>query len=61
MGPEEHSRTFDLYRRGPAGSRLVADGIIRADHVESRFTEKDPWRLWKLLILEQWYGRWARQ
>lgn len=61
VGPEEHYRTFDLYRRGLAGSRLVADGIIRADYVESRFTEQDPWRLWKLFILEQWYGRWVRQ
>ena len=57
-GPEEHYRTFDLYRRGLAGSRLVADGIIRADYVESRFALGDPWRLWKLFILEKWYRRW---
>lgn len=59
VGPEEHYRTFDLYRRSLAESRLVGDGIIRGDYVESRFTERDPWRLWKLFILEQWYRRWV--
>lgn len=59
VGPEEHYSTFDLYRRGLDDSRLVADGIIRADYIESRFKEEDPWRLWKLLILEQWYKRWV--
>jgi asparagine synthase (glutamine-hydrolysing) len=58
VGPEEHYSTFDLYRRGLTDSRLVADGIIRADYIESRFAEKDPWRLWKLFVLEQWYRRW---
>jgi asparagine synthase (glutamine-hydrolysing) len=59
VGPEEHYRTFDLYRRGLANSRLIADGIIRADYVASRFAEEDPWRLWKLFVLEKWYRRWA--
>ncbi len=59
VGPEEHYRTFDLYRRGLERSRLVADGIIRADYIASRFAEQDPWRLWKLFVLEQWYRRWV--
>lgn len=59
VGPEEHYRTFDLYRGLLAGSRLVADGIIRSDYIESRFTDQDPWRLWKLFILERWYRRWC--
>lgn len=57
VGPEEHYRIFDLYRRGLAESHLVADRI-RADYIESRFAEQDPWRLWKLFVLEQWYRQW---
>lgn len=59
VGPEEHYRTFDLYRDLLANSRLVADGILRADYVASRFAEQDPWRLWKLFVLERWYRRWV--
>jgi asparagine synthase (glutamine-hydrolysing) len=58
VGPEEHYQMFNFYRQGLANSRLISDGIIREDYLESRFAERDAWRLWKLLILEQWYQRW---
>lgn len=59
VGPDEHYQTFELYRKGLANSRLVKDGIIRSDYLESRFALQDYWRLWKLFILEQWYQRWG--
>ena len=59
VGPDEHYRTMDLYRRRLEGSQLVADGIIRREYVASLFAADDFWRLWKLFILEGWYRRWV--
>lgn len=59
VGPDEYYQTFGLYQQGLANSRLISDGIIRSDYIESRFIKQDYWRLWKLFILEKWYQRWC--
>ena len=59
VGPDEHYRTMDLYRRRLDESRLVADGILRQEYLAGLFAADDFWRLWKLFIAEGWYRRWV--
>ena len=59
VGPDPFYMNKDLYRNGLKNSLLVQQGWIKADYIEQQLNQDYNWKLWKLLILENWLKHWT--
>jgi asparagine synthase (glutamine-hydrolysing) len=53
-GPDSYYDRPEYYRNLFKNSHLVEEGIINKEIIEKFITEKMPWHLWKLAVLEIW-------
>lgn len=58
VGPDSYYMDIGWYAEKLEGSRLVSDGIVRKAFVSRLLEENDHWRLWKLVVMENWYAQW---
>ncbi len=58
VGPDEFYMDIQRYEQILNKSSLVRDGLIRKEYVQTLLTNKDHWRLWKVVVMEKWYSRW---
>lgn len=58
VGPDSYYMNLDWYKEQLTNSRLVADGIIRQEYIDELLKETYNWKLWKILVMEKWYGAW---
>lgn len=59
VGPDSYYMYIDWYSQNLKNAKIVKDGLINGNKLNELLAEKDHWRLWKLLVLEKWYSRWA--
>jgi asparagine synthase (glutamine-hydrolysing) len=59
VGPDPFYMNKELYRKGLKNSLLVQQGWIKAEYIEQQLNQDYNWRLWKLLILENWLKHWT--
>lgn len=57
-GPDTFYMNNSWYRSRLRKSHLVRDGLIRKEYVDRALDRDDHFRLWKLVVMEAWYGRW---
>jgi hypothetical protein len=50
----------EFYQKAFENAYLVSDGIIQKKFIEAELKQDYSWRLWKLLVLEKWYGHWRQ-
>lgn len=58
-GPDTYYDRPDFYRNLFRNSRLIEEGIINRGAIDRFITEKMPWHLWKLAVLEMWFSKFA--
>jgi asparagine synthase (glutamine-hydrolysing) len=58
VGPDPFYMNRQLYQEGLKDSLLVQQGWIRPEYLNEQLQQPYNWRLWKLLILENWLRRW---
>ena len=58
VGPDEYYQNYDWYKEILLNGNLVAGQIVKREFVEELLNKQDHWRLWKVLILENWYQTW---
>lgn len=58
VGPDKYYMNIDWYRTELAESRLVKDGLISRDYIDSLLKNDYDWRLWKIMVMEKWYKKW---
>lgn len=59
VGPDRYYREPALFAKTLKESRLTRDGIIRASYVDELLQKEAQWRLWKLMVLAQWWDHWV--
>ena len=59
-GPDDYYKDLERYRGILSNSILVQKEVVRQEYLDSLFASEDFWRLWKLVVLEKWFQRWAR-
>jgi asparagine synthase (glutamine-hydrolysing) len=59
VGPDKYYMNIDWYKNRLQNSRLVHDGIVNHQYINSLLNNKDHWRLWKMAVMELWYRRWC--
>ena len=59
VGPDSYYMDIDWYKSNLLGGELIKSDIIQKDELKRLIEEKDHWRLWKILVFEFWYSRWA--
>lgn len=59
VGPDRYYQDIRFYAKKLRNSYLVRDGILLQPRIEKMIEEEDHWRLWKVLVLEFWYRKWA--
>lgn len=59
VGPDDFYKNFERYRKELKESILLDRHILNSDYVESLFATEDAWRVWKIVVLENWFKRWV--
>lgn len=59
VGPDTYYMNLDWYRQQLKGSKLVEHEIIQQSYIEDSLRESHYWRLWKILVMEKWFQKWA--
>jgi asparagine synthase (glutamine-hydrolysing) len=59
VGPDKYYMNMEWYQSCLADSRLVKDKIVNGLYLQQLLSNKDHWRLWKMLVMELWYKRWC--
>lgn len=58
VGPDTYYMDIDYYKSVVMDGRLIKDSIINRDAVAKMISDKDHWRLWKVMVMELWYNKW---
>lgn len=58
VGPDAYYMNIDFYKAELSNSKLVEDGIIQQSYLDKLLNETYNWRLWKILVFENWYKYW---
>lgn len=58
VGPDKYYMDYDLYSRTLIHGRLVSENVVDQKYIIELTQNKDHWRLWKLFVLENWWGVW---
>lgn len=59
VGPDPFYMNKELYQKGLKNSLLVQQRWIKAEYIEQQLGQDYNWRLWKLLLLENWLKQWT--
>jgi asparagine synthase (glutamine-hydrolysing) len=59
VGPDVFYMDFGLYKKALLGGRLMNEGVIRPEYLETLLQRKEHWKLWKLFVLEHWWRVWV--
>lgn len=59
VGPDSYYQDMDFYKSHLSGCHLVKDGLVNKEAIASYLNTHDHWRLWKVLVMELWYRKWA--
>jgi len=59
VGPDSYYMHIDWYASALRKGALINSGLIKRERLETFIQQKDHWRLWKLLVMEQWFKRWG--
>ncbi len=58
VGPDSYYMNKNWYREQLKDSHLVRDGIINQESINRQLDKWHNWRLWKLVVMENWYRHW---
>jgi asparagine synthase (glutamine-hydrolysing) len=59
VGPDNFYMNINWYEKNMANSKLISEGIINKDYYLHLLTQRDHWRLWKLVVMEKWFNHWC--
>ncbi len=59
VGPDTFYMNMQWYESGLRQSNLVKEGVVNEQYCRNLLEQKDHWRLWKLLVMEKWFSKWA--
>lgn len=59
VGPDSYYMDYDYYGNTILNGKLIRDHLIRKAAVEKMIGNNDHWRLWKVMVMEYWYEKWA--
>lgn len=59
VGPDSFYMQIEWYKSNLGQATLIKEGIINEEYYLQLLTQQDHWRLWKLLVMEKWFNRWA--
>lgn len=59
VGPDRFYMQMEWYKSNLDQSKLIKEGIINEEYYLQLLTQQDHWRLWKLMVMEKWFNRWA--
>jgi len=58
VGPDSYYMNMEWYRKIITEGTLLKNGIINKGYVDALLEAKDHWRLWKIAVMENWWGKW---
>ncbi len=58
VGPDEYYMQIDFYRKKFSNSKLVEYNIIQQSYIDELLNRKYDWKLWKILVMENWFDYW---
>ncbi len=59
VGPDSYYMDLDYYKSELRDSKLVEYNIINQSYIDNLLKETYNWKLWKILIMEKWFQKWA--
>lgn len=59
VGPDSYYMDLDYYKSELQNSKLVEYKIINKSYIDDLLKETYNWKLWKILIMEKWFQKWA--
>lgn len=59
VGPDSYYMDIEWYRQQLADSTLVKDAILNKNYIDDLLQQDYTWKLWKVLIMENWYRKWV--
>jgi asparagine synthase (glutamine-hydrolysing) len=59
VGPDSYYMDMDWYSKILSESKLIRDLVIDNHYTDKLLANKDHWRLWKIVVMEKWYSKWA--
>lgn len=59
VGPDNFYMNMPWYEANLRDSKLIKEGIVNQEYYLRLLTQKDHWRLWKLIVMEKWFAHWA--
>lgn len=59
VGPDSYYMNKNWYKNQLKNSILVENKIIRQDYIDALLKEDYDWRIWKILVMEKWFEKWA--
>ena len=57
--PDSYYENIDWYREHLIDGQLVQQRIIKREGLDRLLTNKEHWKLWKLIVLEFWFQEWV--
>jgi asparagine synthase (glutamine-hydrolysing) len=57
VGPDSYYMDINWYKNQLKSSKLIESGIINEKYVSTLLKNSDHWRLWKILVMSKWFGR----
>lgn len=58
VGPDSYYMNIAWYGQQLADSELVKAGMINQNYLDKLLQNEDHWRLWKVLVMENWFKHW---
>lgn len=58
VGPDSYYMDVEWYKTQLENSQMVALGLVNQEYIDELLTETYNWKLWKLVIMEQWVKEW---
>ncbi len=58
VGPDSYYMNLDFYKKELANSQLVKHNIINQAYINNLLKETYNWKLWKILVVENWFKKW---
>lgn len=58
VGPDSYYMNIDWYKSILLEGQILGNKIVERKYVDSLISNKDHWRLWKLVVMENWWQNW---
>ncbi len=60
-GPDRFYQNDQWYRQKLSKSKLVKNGLVKKQFVDRALQQGDYWRLWKVVVMGEWFEKWGPQ